>query len=58
MNIYVRFEVFMELAMKNAACWVATPCGFYKNLRFGGMYRLIMVKRITDLETALAVTSN
>jgi hypothetical protein len=26
--------------MKNAVFWNVTPCGFYKNRRFGGMYRL------------------
>jgi hypothetical protein len=26
--------------MKNAVFWDVTPCGFCKNLRFGGTYRL------------------
>jgi hypothetical protein len=26
--------------MKSAVFWDATPCGSYKNRRFGGMWRL------------------
>jgi hypothetical protein len=33
---YVRFEVFTAVTMKNCVFWDATPCGSYKNRRFGG----------------------
>jgi hypothetical protein len=31
----VRFEVFTAVTMKNAIFWNVTPCGSYKNRRFG-----------------------
>jgi hypothetical protein len=37
---YVRFEVFMEVTMKNAVIWDAVPCGSCKSRRFGGTYLL------------------
>jgi hypothetical protein len=36
----VRFEVFTAVTMKNAVFWDVTSCGFCKNRRFGGAYRL------------------
>jgi hypothetical protein len=33
-------EVFTEVTMKNAVFWDDTACGFCKNLRYGGTYRL------------------
>jgi hypothetical protein len=34
--IFVRFEVFMAVTMKNGVFWDVTPCGSCKNRRFGG----------------------
>jgi hypothetical protein len=33
---FVRFEVSMEVTMKNSFFWDVTPCGSCKNRRFGG----------------------
>jgi hypothetical protein len=33
---YVRFEVFTAVTTKNGVFWDVTPCGCYKNQRFGG----------------------
>jgi hypothetical protein len=45
--------------MKNAIFWDVTPCGYCKNRRFRGTYRLHHeLKRIVELGTSLAVTSN
>jgi hypothetical protein len=38
--MYVRFNVFMAVTMKNAIFWDLTLCGSCKNQRFGGSYRL------------------
>jgi hypothetical protein len=35
-NVYVRFEVFMAVTMKNGVFWDVMPCGSCKNRRFGG----------------------
>jgi hypothetical protein len=40
MESYVGSEVFTAVTMKNAVFWDVTPCGSYKNGRFGGTYRL------------------
>jgi hypothetical protein len=40
-SVYVRFEVFTAVTMKNGVFWVVTPCGSCKNLRFGGTWRLL-----------------
>jgi hypothetical protein len=37
---YVGFEVFTEVPRKNAVSWDVVQCGFCKNRRFGGAYRL------------------
>jgi hypothetical protein len=36
----LRFEVFTTVAMKNTVFWHITQCGYCKNRRFGGTYRL------------------
>jgi hypothetical protein len=35
--IYVRFEVFTAVTMKNGVFWDVTPCGSCKDRRFGGI---------------------
>jgi hypothetical protein len=35
----LRFEVFTAVTMKNVVVWNVTPCGSYKNRRFGGTWR-------------------
>jgi hypothetical protein len=37
---YIKFEVLTAVTMKNAVFWDVTPCGYCKNGRFGGTYRL------------------
>jgi hypothetical protein len=39
-NIYLRFEIFMTVTMKDAVFWDVDPCRYFVNRRFGGMYRL------------------
>jgi hypothetical protein len=34
--LYVRFEVFTAVTMKNAVFWDVTSCGSCKNRHFGG----------------------
>jgi hypothetical protein len=34
--VYIRFEVFMAVTMKNSVFWDVIPCGSCKNQRFGG----------------------
>jgi hypothetical protein len=38
--IFVRFDVFTAVTMKNAVFWDVTPCRYCVNRRFGGTYRL------------------
>jgi hypothetical protein len=38
LKIYVRFEVFRAVTMKNGVFWDVTPCGSCKNRRFGGTF--------------------
>jgi hypothetical protein len=40
--LFVRFEVFTAVTMKNGVFWVVTPCGSCKNRRFGGTWRLLL----------------
>jgi hypothetical protein len=40
-SVYVRFEVFTVVTMKNGVFCVVTPCGSCKNRRFGGTWRLL-----------------
>jgi hypothetical protein len=39
-RVYVRFEVSTAVTMMIIIFWEMTPCGSYKNRRFGGSYRL------------------
>jgi hypothetical protein len=58
-DIYVRFEVFTEVTMKNGVYWDITPCGSSKNRRFEEpSASFIRVTRIGELGTTLAATSN
>jgi hypothetical protein len=55
----VRFEVFTAVTMKNGVFWDVTPCGSYKNQRFGGTLRLLhQADKIWWTRRTLAVTSN
>jgi hypothetical protein len=36
-QMYVRFEVFTAVTMKNDVFWDVTPCGSCKNLLFRGV---------------------
>jgi hypothetical protein len=38
--IFVRFEVFTAITMKNTVFWDVAPCRYFVNRRFGGTYRL------------------
>jgi hypothetical protein len=38
--LFVRFEVFTAVTMKNGVFWDVTPCGSCNNRRFGGTWRL------------------
>jgi hypothetical protein len=38
--LVVRFEVSTAVTMMIIIFWEITPCGSYKNRRFGGLYRL------------------
>jgi hypothetical protein len=50
----LRLEVFMAVAMKNAAFWDVTPCDFCKNQRFGGMQLLtLLMEKQRSSETSL-----
>jgi hypothetical protein len=49
----------MAVIMKNADFWDVTPYGAYKNLRFGGTYRLHHDgQKNREVTTTLALTSN
>jgi hypothetical protein len=39
--MFVRFEVFTAVTMKNGVFWDVTPFGSCKNRRFGGTWRLL-----------------
>jgi hypothetical protein len=39
---FVRFEVSTAVTMMIIIFWEMTPCGSYKNWRFGGSYRLLL----------------
>jgi hypothetical protein len=56
---YVRFEVFMAVAVKNVVFWDVTTCGSCKSRHFGEELRasIIRVTRMGEVGT-LAVTSN
>jgi hypothetical protein len=48
---FVRFEVLTAVTMKISFFGDVTPCGSWKNRRFGGTYRLRSVKRIRARNT-------
>jgi ABC-type sugar transport system permease subunit len=54
-KIFIRFEVFTPVAMKNLVFWDVMPCG---SLRNQFIFSIIRVTRICELGTTLAVTSN
>jgi hypothetical protein len=54
-SIFVRFEVFTAVTMKNAIFWDMTPCTSCMNRRFGGMYRLhLQGRKIRERGTSLS----
>jgi hypothetical protein len=60
-EVYVRFNVFTAVTMKNCIFWDVTSCGPCQNRHFGGKELsayFIRVTRIGELGTTLAVTSN
>jgi hypothetical protein len=58
-QVYLRFEVFTAVTMKNCVFWDVTPCGSFKNRRFEEpSASFIKVTRIGELGTTLAATSN
>jgi hypothetical protein len=49
--LYIRFDVFTAVTMKNGVVWDVTPCGSYKNRCFGGTFlrsvrRLLVAARV------------
>jgi hypothetical protein len=46
MTIYLRFEVFTALNMKNGVFWDVTLCGSCKNQRFGGTAFLCSMREL------------
>jgi hypothetical protein len=46
-SVYIRFEVFTAVTMKNAVFWCVTPCGSCKNRRFGGTSETSVLTRAT-----------
>jgi hypothetical protein len=58
-SLYVRFEVFTAVTMKNGVFWDFTPCGSCKNRRFEELSAsFIRVTRIGELETTPTLTNN
>jgi hypothetical protein len=57
MDIYVRFEVFTAVTMKNGVFWVVTPCGVTDVSEEPGA-SFIRVTKIGELGTTQAATSN
>jgi hypothetical protein len=53
--MYVRFEVFTAVTMKNGVFWVVTPFGSCKNRRFGGAWRLVFLRSIRWVLVAACV---
>jgi hypothetical protein len=52
--VYVRFEVFTGVTMKNAVFWDVTPCRSCVNRRFGGTYRLLQGRKIYEQGTSVS----
>jgi hypothetical protein len=51
----LRFKVFTEVTMKNAAFWDVAPCRSCVNQRFGGTYRLYLQgRKIRERETSVS----
>jgi hypothetical protein len=44
-QLYVRFEVFTAVTMKNAVFWDVTPCSSCVNWRFGGTFHFQLQRR-------------
>jgi hypothetical protein len=56
--MYVRFEVFTAVTMKNAVFWDVAPCTSCVNRRSGEMYRLhLQGRKIRVLETSVPTAS-
>jgi hypothetical protein len=53
--LFVRFEVFTAVTMKDTVFWDVTPCGSCKNRRSASIIRLT---RIGELGKTMAVNSN
>jgi hypothetical protein len=47
-DVLVRFEVSTAVTMMIIIFWEMTPCGSYKNRRFGGSYRLLALLHPED----------
>jgi hypothetical protein len=53
-NVYVRFNVFTAVTMKNAVFWDVSPCRSCVNRRFGGICHLhIQGRKIRERETSV-----
>jgi hypothetical protein len=54
-NLYVGFEVFTTVTMKNDVFWYVAPCRSCVNRRFGGMYRLhLQCRKICERGTSMS----
>jgi hypothetical protein len=62
LTIFVRFEVFTAVTMKNGVFWDVTPCGSCKNQRFGGTVTACVVPSspilVTLMKEALSSTES
>jgi hypothetical protein len=55
MCIYVRFEIFTAVTMKNSFFWDVAPCRSCLNRRFGGTYRHhLQGRKIRERETSVS----
>jgi hypothetical protein len=55
MRLYLRFEVFTAVTMKNADFLDVAPCRFCVNRRFGGTYRLnLQGRKIRERGTSVS----
>jgi hypothetical protein len=54
-SLFVRFEVFTAVSMKNVVFWDVAPCRSYMNQRFGGKYRPhLQCRKIRKLGTSMS----
>jgi hypothetical protein len=54
-NVYVRYEVFTAVTMKNAVFWDVAPYRSCVNIRFGGTYRLhLQGRKIRERGTSVS----